>query len=289
MMYDLHKSTAKWAFTTFPDGQPQLQYNDLDWIPKSMDLKASITSPLDLFKLAMLMDVMRRRIPTVEVHLWITYLMGARMDRVMSPNEPFTLKVVCDYLNSLKFTSITLFDPHSDVAPALLNANVIDNAFFVRTALEVDMGGKFTTWPDKLTTPVLISPDGGALKKIYPVAEYLAGKIEVVECSKHRDVKTGKLSGFKVNGDVAGRVCYIIDDICDGGGTFVGLAKKLREGGATQVILIVSHGIFSKGIDAVLVDTTDNQRVIDKIYTTNSYKDQPESNSVFQVIDHYMP
>ena len=60
---------------------------------------------------------------------------------------------------------------------------------------------------------LLISPDGGALKKIYKVSEYLGG-VEVVECSKSRDVKTGKLSGFKVYAeDLQQKSCLIVDDI----------------------------------------------------------------------------
>ena len=112
---------------------------------------------------------------------------------------------------------------------------------------------------------MLISPDGGALKKIYKVSEYLGG-VEVVECSKSRDVKTGKLSGFKVySEDLEGKDCLIVDDICDGGGTFIGLAAELKNKNAGKLYLAVSHGIFSKGFDSL--------RCFDKIFTTNSFKD----------------
>jgi len=113
---------------------------------------------------------------------------------------------------------------------------------------------------------VLISPDGGALKKIYKVAEYLGG-VEVIECSKKRDVKTGQLSGFRVyEDDLKGKHCMIVDDICDGGGTFLGLAEELRAKNAGALSLAVSHGIFSKGVE-VLTDQ------FDYVFTTNSFKD----------------
>jgi ribose-phosphate pyrophosphokinase len=112
---------------------------------------------------------------------------------------------------------------------------------------------------------LLISPDGGALKKIYKVSEFLGG-IEVVECSKSRDVKTGKLSGFKVYADdLEGKDCLIVDDICDGGGTFIGLADELKKKNAGKLYLAVSHGIFNKGFESLTV--------FDKIFTTNSFKD----------------
>ncbi|MFY7909906.1 MAG: phosphoribosyltransferase family protein, partial [Emticicia sp.] len=111
----------------------------------------------------------------------------------------------------------------------------------------------------------LISPDGGALKKIYKVAEYLGG-IEVVEASKSRDVKTGKLTGFKVyHDDLEGSDCLIVDDICDGGGTFIGLADELKKKNSGKLYLAISHGIFSKGFDEL-------SQCFTQIFTTNSFK-----------------
>jgi ribose-phosphate pyrophosphokinase len=113
---------------------------------------------------------------------------------------------------------------------------------------------------------LLISPDGGALKKIYKVSEALNG-MEVVECSKSRDVKTGRLSGFKVYADdLQGRSCILVDDICDGGGTFIGLAKELKAKNAGALYLAVSHGVFSKGTDLLT-------EVFDHIFTTDSVQE----------------
>ena len=112
---------------------------------------------------------------------------------------------------------------------------------------------------------ILISPDGGALKKIYKVSEFLSG-VEVVECSKSRNVKTEKLSGFKVYADdLQGKDCLIVDDICDGGGTFIGLSEELRNKNAGKLYLAVSHGIFSKGFAEL-------SSSFEKIFTTNSVK-----------------
>ena len=87
---------------------------------------------------------------------------------------------------------------------------------------------------------------------------------------KERDLKTGALTNFKTTTtDLSNQTCFIIDDICDGGGTFSGTAKMLKEIGATKVILIVSHGIFSKGTDIEFVDevyTTDSYRFLEKIH-----------------------
>ena len=121
------------------------------------------------------------------------------------------------------------------------------------------------------TGAVLISPDGGALKKIYSTSKYLGG-IPVVECGKSRDVQTGELSGFKVyEDDLKGKTCIVVDDICDGGGTFRGLAKELRKKNAGDLVLAVSHGIFSHGFEDLLSSYK-------KIFTTDSFNTVDHEN-----------
>jgi ribose-phosphate pyrophosphokinase len=104
------------------------------------------------------------------------------------------------------------------------------------------------------------------------------GLCNVVYCNKKRDPETGKLDGFSIydydpNPNSNGTELLIVDDICDGGGTFVGLAKKLREAGAKKVHLFVTHGIFSKGVPLEGIDT---------IYTTDSF--QPDTYGFNKVV-----
>jgi ribose-phosphate pyrophosphokinase len=181
------------------------------------------------------------------------------MDRVMLDGEPFSLKVVAAILNQGDFKKVKVFDPHSEVTNALFNRSYsITNHEFVKDALE----HYYDFHP--ATQYCLVSPDAGALKKIHKLAVYLNAS-SIVECMKERDLKTGELTNFKTTADdLHNKTCFIIDDICDGGGTFAGTASLLKSKGAAKVILIVSHGIFSKGV------TIEN---IDDIYTTNSYKE----------------
>ena len=127
----------------------------------------------------------------------------------------------------------------------------------------------------------MVSPDGGALKKIYKLSEALGG-LEVLECSKSRDVKTGALSGFKVYADhLQGRDCLIVDDICDGGGTFVGLAEQLRAHGAGKLYLAVSHGIFSKGFEGL-------KAVFERVFTTDSFRSWEEAVGRLRVLNLHL-
>ncbi|MNR04820.1 Ribose-phosphate pyrophosphokinase 2 [compost metagenome] len=190
------------------------------------------------------------------IKLFVPYFPAARQDRVMIPGEPLTVKVYADIINALGLDNVTVFDPHSEVTPALLNnCTVIPNHVFIQKVV-AQIGEAVK----------LISPDGGALKKIYKVSEFLGGG-EVVECSKSRDVKTGKLSGFKVYADdLKGADCLIVDDICDGGGTFIGLAEELKNKNAGHLYLAISHGIFSKGFSEL-------SKHFDQIFTTDSIKE----------------
>lgn len=101
-------------------------------------------------------------------------------------------------------------------------------------------------------------PDKGAKEKysvIYPY-KYCYGE-------KVRDQNTGRITSYHFVGDPAGQRILIVDDICDGGATFILLAKELFAKGAEKVSLFVTHGIFSKGLK-VLQDAG-----ISEIFTRN--------------------
>lgn len=238
----------------FSGGEPHIKINpDFD-----VNQKITITHRLNSFNdfglLCLAVDALRRMDVKV-IDLFIPYFPAARQDRVMIKGEPLSVKVYADIINAMQLNKVSVFDAHSEVTPALVNnCDVIPNHIFIQKVIKT-IGSNVK----------LISPDGGALKKIYKVSEFLGG-VEVVECSKSRDVKTGRLSGFKVyEDDLQGMDCLIVDDICDGGGTFVGLAEELKKKNAGKLYLAVSHGIFNKGFEVL--------DCFDKIFTTNSFKD----------------
>ncbi|MCV9932009.1 ribose-phosphate diphosphokinase [Flavobacterium sp. LS1R47] len=238
----------------FSGGEPHIKINpDFD-----VNQKITITHRLNSFNdfglLCLAVDALRRMDVKV-IDLFIPYFPAARQDRVMIKGEPLSVKVYADIINAMQLNKVFVFDAHSEVTPALVNnCEVIPNHTFIATVIKT-IGSNVK----------LISPDGGALKKIYKVSEFLGG-VDVVECSKSRDVKTGRLSGFKVyEDDLKGIDCLIVDDICDGGGTFVGLAEELKKKNAGKLYLAVSHGIFNKGFEVL--------DCFDKIFTTNSFKD----------------
>jgi len=256
------KSIAFKAFD-FNGGEPHLQIQE----DLGKDTQVMITlRPQNFHDMGMMLlavDALKR-MGIQQLELFLPYFPGARQDRVMVSGEPLTVKVYADLINSQGFQKVMVYDPHSEVTSALVNqVKVIYNLEFVKKCI-----GDQKDY-------LLISPDGGALKKIYKVSQYLGG-VPVIACSKIRDVKNGQLTGFTVYADdLNNKPCFIVDDICDGGGTFLGLAEKLKEKNAGSIYLIVSHGIFSKGFSTL-------EKQFTGIYTTNAFS-TIENESLIQI------
>lgn len=239
----------------FSGGEWHVKLEDLDY---SNINKVIITNRFkdgnDIMKILIVKDAFER-VGVKEFELIMPYIPYARQDRQCAERESFSLKVFTNIINSANFDKVWVIDSHSDVAPALINNCVnISNKFFLQEILA-----------DFVNNPILISPDAGANKKCNKLAIDLG--LDLVKCDKIRDVKTGNLSGFEVfSNDLLGRDCLIVDDICDGGGTFIGLAQELKKKNAGDLYLGVTHGIFSKGVDIF-------KSVFEEVYCTNSFSD----------------
>jgi ribose-phosphate pyrophosphokinase len=245
----------------FSGGEPHIKLVAAEVGREPVMITQRVNSFNDLGLICLAVDALRR-MEVAEISLFIPYFPAARQDRVMVPGEPLSVKIYADIINQLGLKKVLVFDPHSEVVPALVhNIVAVANYRFVQQVIE-QIGEEV----------VLVSPDGGALKKIYKVSEALGG-LAVVECSKHRDVRSGKLLGFKVYADdLEGKTCLIVDDICDGGGTFLGLAQELKHKNAGKIYLAVSHGIFSKGTAALKAEfsgifATDSFQVVEGVQT----------------------
>lgn len=237
---------------TFSGGEPHFK---LHTIEKGAQVYIShrLSSFNRVGELLIAADAVRRNGMRIS-QIIIPYFPAARQDRLMTNGESLSCKVYAQVINSIGADEVVIYDAHSDVSPALIDNCVnYSNHAFIRQVISI-LGDDV----------LLISPDGGALKKIYKVSEAL-GNIEVIECSKTRDVKTGRLSNFRVNADdLQGKKCLIVDDICDGGGTFNGLAAELKAKNSGSLYLAVSHGIFSKGFDELANN-------FERVFSTDSF------------------
>jgi ribose-phosphate pyrophosphokinase len=227
----------------FKGGEPHLKIvNPPEDIKSEVTIVCRYSSFIDIAYLLEAVDALRQINPKIILNLFIPYFPGARQDQVMNYGEPLTVKIMATLVNSMGFSRVYVIDPHSIVTTVLIdNLKVINNYKFVQDVLQkLD-----------LENVAIVSPDAGANKKVYALAKHIKAK-EIIFCDKIRNLDGGALMYFKVNTEFApGTNCVIVDDICDGGRTFIHLSEVLRAKGANKIILIVTHGIFSYGLDVL--------------------------------------
>jgi len=230
-------------------------------------IRALLQSSNDVFELLMVTDALRRIAPNTPINLEMPYIPYARQDRVCDHGEALSIRVFADLINAQNYSSVTVWDAHSEVSLALLNkcANIKPSVFVTKIP-----------GIDKIS--VLVSPDAGANKKVFELAYSLGGKREVLRADKTRDVKTGQITGTVVYcEDLAGEDVLIVDDIGDGMRTFIELGKKLKEKNAGKVILFVTHAICSKGVDVL-------NGSVDILYSANLWEENINGRNEFGIL-----
>ena len=258
MVLKLNNEGSKdFTISRFPDGQQQVtvHIHKRDDDP-SIIIHSHLNSFLDL-ELILSATSALRELGFKDISLYVPYFLGARSDRKFIEGSSNYLKtVICPIINSQNYSSVMVVDAHSDVLEACLNNYYkINNISLVKFALE-----RIDNKNDAHQRITLVSPDAGALKKVYDVASHFSLD-NIIIANKHRDIKTGKITHTEVPGlpdpkldsPVSPMNFVIIDDICDGGRTFIEIAKVIKEKRPIgiyredKIFLVVTHGIFSGG------------------------------------------
>ena len=261
----LEDSDIKYSISRFPDGEIQISLGDFSH-KEQIQVKCRITNAEDLFILMQVLDILDRH--EVSYVLSIYYLMGMRMDRVIDFNRPFTLKIVLNSLKNCNADNIEILEPHSD-------------AYY-----DYRFGGKFTELyiENSPSNNVwngfqMVLPDAGA-KERYDF-QYVG---TALTCSKVRDLTTGKILEIKIDNPevISDKPLLILDDLCDGGGTFCGIAKAFNSLGISKerLNIAVTHMVNPKGIK----NLSEN---FNHVWFTNSYEDWknlPENVTILKVI-----
>ena len=170
--------------------------------------------------------------------LWVP---NARMDRVESENDVFTLKYFAQIINSLKFNKVIVLDPHSRVTNALIDRiKVVPAEHFIKKAIN-EITTKYTFEKD-FNDYLICFPDNGAFER-YAGLECFNGFTKIFG-KKHRDWETGKIVKLDLNVDedvVRGKNVFIIDDMISSGETLYQFIQKLKSYGALQIYIYCSH------------------------------------------------
>lgn len=233
--------------TYFSDGQPHIK------TIKEQFYTVSIRNMEDLIKTAMVRSIH----PNADIY--IKYMLGARMDRSISESQPETLELFKKIINNKRGDGkFYVFFPHSKKC-------LEGNKFIEDKMLKGDFFYKFFNSYGDTGDKILVLPYKGS--EFHINLSFIDKFADICYFRKERDPKTGKLSGFHISQlpfikPIKGATAVIVDDLCDGGGTFSGVSKLLKKRGVEKVVLLVAHGVFSKGLP---IDG------IDHVYTSNSY------------------
>jgi len=193
-------------------------------------------------------------IPILKVVL--PYLPYARQDRVCAPGEANGLGVMLSLLMNRNIDFLECWDVHNPIAVA--NHRPGEGPVFTNVPAEY-----FVRNIPQLFQPVVIAPDKGALDRATRAAAVL--QAPVYHANKVRDPVTGKILSTEISMEHQGaRDILMVDDLCDGGRTFIELARLLRTRTTGRVLLYVTHGIFSQGLEVF-------HRLIDQVYCPNVF------------------
>jgi ribose-phosphate pyrophosphokinase len=267
--------SCKYEISRFPDGQQSIRIIEpTHGFHTLKDQTILIKSRLNTFQdleLIICANQALKEIGVKSVELYIPYCIGGRSDRKFQAGGINYIKtVIAPIINSQNFDEVRIMDPHSDVLEACIN-NFVKYSNY--NLIDISLKDIYNGDIDNKDKVCLVSPDAGAYKKIFDVAKMFKIK-SIITASKVRDLDTGKILKTEIpsiDGFGSKMKYVIVDDICDGGRTFIELAKVIKEQKPdAEIYLIVTHGIFSAGFGEL-------NNYFERIYTTNSIKDHDNS------------
>lgn len=271
--YQIGNMTTHVTVTTRKGGEVNVDINVGSSYPNADDklkviVYAYLNTPEMQVALAHTMDALRHQFPMASYLLELNYVPYGRQDRRCSNGEALGIKVFGAYINALEFSAVLITDPHSDVTAACIDrVQVVDQAEVFGGVHDFGVG-----W-------YIVAPDMGAKKKAEKFAKATCA-FGVITCYKERDMATGEITSQGIVGwenVPKGAKLFVLDDICDGGRTFVGVRELLQQLEPAKVELAVTHGIFSYGTEVV-------EKIYDAVYTTNSWNPELESKGNLKVI-----
>lgn len=259
--------TTPLNYLKFSGGEIQIQLTDYEknyLIGSEAEGQVNITAHIKCSEGIILLSQLKNLVDSLnlneKVSLKMPYVPYARYDRAMVNPDSFSLKVFADLLNSMNFDEVIVQDCHSEIT-----TNLINNCINIKQHTLIKDCFDFSSYD------LIVAPDKGSLLKALSTSKLL-GK-ELIICNKIRDQATGSLS---LNYEILSRTncikdknVLIIDDICDGGGTFILAGQEILKYSPNVLSLYVTHGIFSKGTESL-------NEIFNNIYAYNSWIDSKD-------------
>ncbi|TBX29148.1 ribose-phosphate pyrophosphokinase [Nioella sediminis] len=221
----------------------------------------------NLMELLIMADALRRSSAS-RITAVIPYFGYARQDRRTKARTPISAKLVANMLVGAGIERILTLDLHATQIQGFFDIPV-DN-LYAAPIFALDILHHFKGQMEDI---MVISPDVGGVARARELAKRINAPLSIVD--KRRE-KPGEVAEMTVIGDVTGKKCIIVDDICDTAGTLCKAAEVLMEHGAKEVHSYITHGVLSgPAIERVSKSVMKSLVVTDSIEATEATKSAP--------------
>ncbi|EKE44155.1 ribose-phosphate pyrophosphokinase [Oceaniovalibus guishaninsula JLT2003] len=190
----------------------------------------------NLMELLIMADALRRS-SAARITAVIPYFGYARQDRRTKARTPITAKLIANMIVESGIERVLTMDLHAAQIQGFFDIPV-DN-LYASPVFALDIRNAFRGRMDDL---MVVSPDVGGVGRARELAQRIGVPLSIVD--KRRE-KAGEVAEMTVIGEVAGKTCLIVDDICDTAGTLCKAADTLMQAGATEVHAYITHGVLS--------------------------------------------
>ena len=194
-----------------------------------------------------------KRASAGEINVIMPYYGYARQDRKAKPRQPITSKLVANLLQTAGANRILTFDLHAAQIQGYFDIPIDD-----LTAVPM-IGEYFKTKNFNKDELVVVSPDHGGVTRARRLADILDAPIAIID---KRRPKPNMVEAQNVIGDVKGKTCIVIDDICDTAGSLVAGCQILKDYGANDIYTGITHGVFSRDAIEKIENSTIKEMVI---------------------------
>jgi ribose-phosphate pyrophosphokinase len=215
-------------------------------------------------ELLIMVDALRRS-SAARITAVIPYFGYARQDRRAKARTPISAKLVANLIETSGVDRVLTLDLHAAQIQGFFDIPV-DN-LYASPVFALDIEHHFKGSMDDL---MIVSPDVGGVARARELAKRINAPLSIVD--KRRE-KAGEVAGMTVIGNVEGKKCIIVDDICDTAGTLCKAAEVLIENGATEVHSYITHGVLSgPAVERVQNSVMKSLVITDSIEPTDKVK-----------------
>ena len=201
-----------------------------------------------------------------EITLIAPYFGYARQDRIAHMNEPISARMVADLFSNAGVTRVLTIELHTSQIQGFFSVptdNLSPSVIYAKY-----LNDKFAKMKEKAEIAI-VAPDHGAIYRARDLAKFIPDTSLIVIDKRRPKPNVAEITN--IIGDIEGRICIMVDDIIDTGGTICAGAKILKEKGAKEVYICCCHALFSNNA----LDRFENNPDVSEVITTDTI-DHPE-------------